>query len=417
MDKKSFLNNKFLQREFLAVFIVVVNTFSWYFPLYFFLGNILGRIPMEFTSLLAIYGIHYVMIIAFAAIGTALVKRFPNREAFLSVWMFTGLIASSLMVALETLDIAYISLVSFVLGSSLGLGLPSGLAYFGDHGTEETRGRLGGITFFASGLCIFLVGLLISFSTVIIGVMILVMWRGLGLALFLLVRPKEIIRKENAAEVSYKSILLDKSFLLYLVPWTMFCLINFLEMPVASILLSAEIASLIPIAEYGIGGLAALIGGWFADLVGRKRVIVFGFIMLGIGYAVLGLFPSIILSWYVYIILDGFAWGIFSLMFFMIIWSEMAGNRVKEKYYLIGVFPWLISAYIQILFTPFAELIAVSAAFSLASFFLFLAVLPLMYATETLPEKKIEIRRLKGYVEQAKKTRDKYVAKKGAKED
>jgi hypothetical protein len=37
-----------------------------------------------------------------------------------------------------------------------------------------------------------------------------------------------------------------------------------------------------------------------------------------------------------------------------------------------------------------------------------------MYATETLPDKKIEIRRLKGYVEQAKKTRDKYVTKRGA---
>lgn len=415
MDKKSFLNNKFLQREFLAVFIVVVNTFSWYFPLYFFFENILRKIPMEFTSLLATYGIHYVMIIAFALIGTALVKRFPSREAFLSVWMFIGIIASALMVALETVDTAYIWLVSFILGSSLGLGLPSGLAYFGDHSTEEIRGRLGGITFLASGLCIFLVGLLISFSTLIVGVMILAMWRGLGLVLFLLVRPKEIIRKENAAEVSYKSILLDKSFLLYLIPWIMFCLINFLETPVASILFGAEIASLVPIAEYGIGGLTALIGGWFADSVGRKRVIVFAFIMLGIGYAVLGLFPSVILSWYVYIILDGFAWGIFSLMFFMVIWSELAGNRVKEKYYLIGVLPWLISAYIQMLFTPFAELIAVSAAFSLASFFLFLAVFPLMYATETLPDKKIEIRRLKGYVEQAKKTRDKYVTKRGAK--
>jgi hypothetical protein len=133
--------------------------------------------------------------------------------------------------------------------------------------------------------------------------------------------------------------------------------------------------------------------------------------MLGIGYAMLGLFPSIILSWYFYTILDGVAWGIFSLMFYLLIWSELAGNRTKEKYYLIGVLPFIISSYIQILFTPYAKLIDVSAAFSLASFFLFLAVLPLMYAPETLPKKKIELRQLRKYAEEAKKTKKKYEEK------
>jgi hypothetical protein len=47
-------------------------------------------------------------------------------------------------------------------------------------------------------------------------------------------------------------------------------------------------------------------------------------------------------------------------------------------------------------------------AFSLASFFLFVAVLPLMYAPETLPEKKIKDRELRDYLEKAKRTKDKY---------
>ena len=70
--------------------------------------------------------------------------------------------------------------------------------------------------------------------------------------------------------------------------------------------------------------------------------------------------------------------------------------------------PFLISSYIQILFTPYAEFVPVSAAFSLASFFLFLAVLPLMYAPETLPEKKIELKRLRKYMEKAKKVKEKH---------
>ncbi|TET27560.1 MAG: hypothetical protein E3J73_02385 [Candidatus Bathyarchaeum sp.] len=162
------------------------------------------------------------------------------------------------------------------------------------------------------------------------------------------------------------------------------------------------------IAEFGIGGFVALMGGWFADSVGRKQVVIFGFIMLGIGYAVLGLFPSIILSWYLYIILDGVAWGIFSLMFYLVIWADLAGNRIKEKYYLIGILPFIISSYIQTLFTPYAKLIDISAAFSLASFFLFLAVFPILLAPETLPEKKIELKRLRKYVEKAKKVKEKH---------
>jgi hypothetical protein len=38
---------------------------------------------------------------------------------------------------------------------------------------------------------------------------------------------------------------------------------------------------------------------------------------------------------------------------------------------------------------------------------LFLAVLPLLYAPETLPEKKIRDKELKSYIEKAKKAKEK----------
>jgi MFS family permease len=412
MGKNSSITSALLQREFLSVFIVVVNAFSWYFPLYLFFQNTLERFQMESTLFLAAFGVQCVATVSFAIVGTALVKRFPSRDVFLSVWMFVGIIASILMIMLETFNIAYILLVSFLLGISLGFGFPSCLAYFGDYSTVENRGWLAGITFFASGLCILFIGLIVSFSTLIVGVLILAAWRGIGLLLFLLARSKQAYRKENTIEVSYKSVLLDRSFLLYLVPWIMFFLINFLEAPVVDLFLGEAFTSFIPIAEFGIGGFVALIGGRFADSVGRKRVVIFGFIMLGIGYAVLVLFQSIILSWYLYIILDGVAWGILLPMFYLVICSELAGNRNKEKYYLIGLLPFLISSYIQVLFAPYAEFIVdVSGAFSLASFFLFIAVLPLLYAPETLPQKKIELRRLRSFAEDAKKAKEKYEEK------
>ena len=229
--------------------------------------------------------------------------------------------------------------------------------------------------------------------------------------LFILARSKQDFHKEETVEVSYRSVLLDKPFFLYLIPWIMFCLVNFLEAPVVDAHLGEDFTSFIPIAEYGIGGFVALLGGWFADSVGRKRIVIVGFIMLGIGYASLGFLPGTVLFWYLYIIVDGVAWGIFSLMFYLVIWSELAGKRTKEKYYMLGVLPFLIASYIQVLFTPYAKLVNFSAAFSLASFFLFIAVLPLLYAPETMPEKKIELKRLRKFADDAKKAKEKYERK------
>jgi len=411
MGKKTAITSALFQREFFSVLIVVVNAFSWYFPLYLLFQSVLENFQMDYTLLLTAFGVQFAAAIGSAIIGTTLVKKFSSRDTFLAVWMLIGIIASTLMVTLETFNMTYILLVSFLSGFSLGLGFPSCLAYFGDHTTIENRGLLAGITFFASGLCILFIGLIVSFSTLVAGALILAAWRGIGLLLFLLARSKQDYRKEKPIEAPYRAVLFDRSFLLYFVPWTMFCVVNFLGVPIEINLFGEDLGSLMPIAEYGIGGFIALIGGWFADTVGRKRIIIIGFIMLGIGFAMLGLFPGDALFWYLYIIVDGVAWGIFSLMFYLVIWSELAGKRTKEKYYLLGVLPFLIASYIQILFTPFAKGVPVSAAFSLASFFLFIAVLPLLYAPETMPQKQIELKRLKKFADDAKKAKEKYERK------
>ena len=411
MAREPATNNAPLQREFLSVFIIIVNAFSWYFPLYLFFQNTLGEFQVESTFLLVVFGVHYALVIGFAIVGTGLVKRVLSRDALLSVWMLVGVIATASMAALEPFSMIYSLLVSSLLGISLGLGFPSCLAYFGDHSIEENRGTLAGITFFASSLSIFFIGLLLSFSSLVVGALILALWRGIGLALFLLTRSREDFPNDNNIKVSYRSVLFDRSFLLYLIPWIMFCLINFIENPIIDGFFGKEIAILIPIAEFGIGSFAALIGGWVSDLVGRKRVVIFGFMTLGIGYALLGLFPSIVVSWYLYIILDGVAWGIFLMMFYLVLWAELAGKRIKEKYYLIGALPFLFSSYMQILFTPYAKLVDISTAFSLASFFLFLAVFPMLLAPETLPEKRIELKRLRKYVEKAREIRGKHEKK------
>jgi hypothetical protein len=69
----------------------------------------------------------------------------------------------------------------------------------------------------------------------------------------------------------------------------------------------------------------------------------------------------------------------------------------------LGGLPYLLSNFLSILIEPYAKDIPTGMAFSFASFFLFVAVIPLMYAPETLPEKAMKDRELKSYVEKAQK--------------
>jgi hypothetical protein len=123
--------------------------------------------------------------------------------------------------------------------------------------------------------------------------------------------------------------------------------------------------------------------------------------------------PQEQISRYLYGAIDGVAGGVFLLMFFLVLWGDLSPQGSREKYYAIGTIFYYLAGVIRQISSPYVVLIPPNAAFSVASFFLFLAVLPLMYAPETLPEKKIRLRQLRGYVEAAKKVREKYLKKSG----
>ncbi len=158
-------------------------------------------------------------------------------------------------------------------------------------------------------------------------------------------------------------------------------------------------------AEYVITAIFAVISGFIADKIGRKRLAIIGFIMLGIGYAVNGLFSgsNIFLTSIIYIVADGIAWGIFYVLFIFTIWGDLANEKAADKIYFLGVLPYVSSYFMQLLLHPYLAGIQKEMIFSFASVFLFLAVLPLIYAPETLPEKIMKDRDLRSYIEKAKK--------------
>jgi MFS family permease len=238
-------------------------------------------------------------------------------------------------------------------------------------------------------------------------VLVFILWRAAGLISFQTTRPDKM-EVHDRGDVSYKLMLSERPFILYLIPWAMFSLVNFFHQPLQQFYWGAERSTMITVLEFGIGSVAALIGGHISDKVGRKRLIILGYVILGIGYAILSILPTNDISIGTYVILDGVAWGLFALIFFIVIWGDLAGTRRKDRYYLLGELPFLISSYLSAIVDPYVSVIPMSASFSLSSFFLFLAVLPLMYAPETLPEKRIKDMELRSYLEKAKKVKERF---------
>ena len=97
------------------------------------------------------------------------------------------------------------------------------------------------------------------------------------------------------------------------------------------------------------------------------------------------------------------------VIFVISVWGDLSYGASSDKYYAIGVLPYFISKFLQLVIgNVVATSISPYALFSFTAFFLFIAVLPLVYASETLPEKKIKERELKSYIEKAKKAKEKY---------
>jgi MFS family permease len=345
---------------------------------------------------------YYGAVIAACAIGSILSK--VPRIRLLYLWMILGMISSFLPAFSFIPPQAW----SLALGFALGLGLPACLAYFADHSTIENRGRAGGIIFLSFSLSAALLAVGFTQLDLTMGVLISVLWRSLGLLAFIPLKTDQVIDSEKKKHVSFREAIGDRSLRLYLAPWVMFLLIDRFEWSLWGRSLDPSLNTIAVVGPL-LGSVAALISGVLSDRVGRRRIVIGGFAALGLAYGVVGLAPRLLVSWYMYIAVDGIAWGVLCVAFLLVLWGDLSQHGGSEKYYLIGAAPYFLTAVIDSILTIIAPQIpAYEYAFSLASFFLFIAVLPLLFAPETLPEKNIEMRRLKGYMDKARKLREKY---------
>jgi MFS family permease len=385
-----------------ASIVLMTNAFVWYFFVINILEGVISKMQIDLITTALIWSAHFGGIGFSAIIGAKFFGKTKNRFQYLVLWMVLGVIASFASLLIDKTSTLSVLILSLFLGISLGIGMPNCMGFFTESVKIEKRGSLGGIVLLLSGVTMFALGV-ISVDNIFLQTFILTAWRLFGLGAFLALKTGKQKIEVNQAP-TYRTLLGHRPFILYLIPWIMFSLITYLTVPIQSSLVGKSDYALMAIIESAFGGIFSFAGGFFSDVLGRKRIAILGFALLGLGYSVLGMYPNELYSWYFYAIIDGVAWGLLYVLFVVVIWGDLSNNLASDKYYALGVLPFFISKFLQLsMGTNIAAAIPTSAIFSFTAFFLFLAVLPLIYAPETLPEKVMKDRDLKSYVEKAKK--------------
>ena len=395
-----------------ASLALVVNAFIWYLLAFDTLKGLLdGFNTSDNTSLqLLFFGINAGAIAVSALLGSFVIDKFKKRVPFLYLWTFAGIIISIVPLGLNTQDLNQLMAISIIFGAYFGLGMPVIMGYYSSSISIEKRAKTSGIAFLLIGLIFSIIGM-ITIGNLVISCAILVAIRLSGLVLFHGTRNKEKEPLQEIQPEKYSRIIRNKNFLLYFIPWGIFSLVNYLVIPIISQNPNFNFSALSNIVEYVIVAVVAVICGFLADTIGRKRFAIIGFVMLGLGFAGLTLFPPSI-SGYVYIFADGVAWGIFYVVFLLTIWGDLAQSQNSDKFYVIGAMPFLFSNFMKLLFQPYLSTIPAAEVFSFASVFLFIAVLPLYYAPETLSDKIMKDHELKAYLDKAQKIASKESEKK-----
>lgn len=401
MPPKAFPDRVGISRKGAIVNIALVaNAFVWYYYVSSFLMQAIKEAGFSDSEVLMIWGVNFLGIAIAAILGVFLIYRFKRRLSFLLYWMLAGVILSLSLIMVNVSKSTDLIMVSAVLGVYFGLGMPTCMGYYSAATKTANRARLGGITFLLIGLGSFLLGT-IGIENTVFSALILAGWRAVGLVILFFLKPDEK-QIDEKSKVSYHFAVSNRSFLLYFIPWCMFTIVNCLAVSGNSEFFSDAFIRNSILIENVLAGISAVIGGFFADFVGRKRLTVAGFALLGLGYAILGFLPGNLSGWWFFTFVDGIAWGAFVTIFLITVWGDLAHEQSSEKYYALGSLPFLFSNFLRLSLGSYVSAgIPEFAVFSFASFFLFLAVLPLVYAPETLPEKTMKDRELKKYIEKA----------------
>jgi MFS family permease len=278
------------KRRLLAISILLASTFSWFFAFDFIIQTrILGS--SDWLSLNLIESAIFLAITIIAMLFGSLISEKVNRRNLLAATIILGIALAPLLLIAEGTWLKFL-ILSF-LGFSLGLGIPSCLAYLAESTTVNERGRVSGISIAISFVLIFAgvaAILLLGFSA--LAILILCIIRLSGFIGLLIDRCEKVERKP----ASWRSILMFRNFLLYILPWLMISVADGLKALIYGNFTSlpnfAEVDNFGYYFRYVCVGVFGLFAGVIADRFGRRQPIIIGTVLMGVSYTFLSFISS-----------------------------------------------------------------------------------------------------------------------------
>jgi MFS family permease len=393
-------NSSFSLKRIFSITIFASGTFAWWFLITIYFEDIYPNfVDNQFwISVLALifYGSGAISTIPGSMIGERV-----NQNFFLFFCFIFG-IFSALLTFFVGQNLFFAILTSCLLGISIGLGFPNCMAVITDSTSRKESARFMSVFVLETFILIFFGIMIVSqfekvlFVIIVVGVVI----RSSGFFGFLV---KDYGQTEELGG-SWFSILRNKNLIYYLLPWLAFNLAGELVYPIWQDLFNTTSwASYVynlgnPIRMVAIA-IFAPIAGIIADRFGRKPIIIFALVTLGIGFGLLGLDNRESVLFF-YLLVSGVAWALLMVSYFAL-FGDIASLKSSEKYYAIGLSTPLIAYALVRGILPIFSITRVQANIlsPIMSILLFLAIIPVLYVKDTLSEAMIQERKLKEHTE------------------
>ncbi len=378
---------------------VTAGILSWLFVVTVYFGRLFENVATNSFWVLLAELLFFGFGALSAIVGSAI--RYHRRKALLFS-MLLGIIATGSLALVHGDTFAVI--IGSVLGISFGIGFPSGAALFADRTDLENRGKFSGLLV----LCTFL---LISVGTIAIevfhiGFLSLILLMVLLRSTSLLTLVMDPCNKAKLKDVTWSAILKERTIILYLVSWIIFNLVSgFSNFIYPSLPQTSEYVEAV-----GIGNLFQFVAvatlsipsGLICDRVGRKQPIIFGTVMFGVSFAMVAIAPTPLI-----IVLQettfGIAWG-FCMVAYLAIPGDLSRGRSQEKLYALNtILPFIFYMLTSTLPANLNKGIPVNILSPILSILLFVSVIPIVYAEETLPQSILNKRKMRKHLRNVEK--------------
>jgi len=288
-------------------------------------------------------------------------------------------------------------LYSILGGISTALLIPNVLSCAISRTNFENRGSVSGIFIMLTYALIIICSLLIN-TLIMMGLFFIII-KFIGIAL---------ARKTN---ISYSFT--ENSFtkadakvkLSFGAIWLIFLMADVLVFNIASTLISSYNLAISRILTMIIGLASMLVCGAAMDNIGRKNFLVFALSYLGLEYAMISLSGGTIIN---YTFIDGFAWGILTVFFMMVLGGDIFSSGERPFYFAVVSMLGQFSSYMRQSLFIISSGLQIIQIFPLASIFLFIAVVIMLALPETLPDRIRQKKELQDYLQRARKVREKY---------